>query len=178
MSESQVYYMDAHSESIETSLAAKMITVFDAAGLDEIVKPNDIVAIKIHCGEWNNSAYLRPVYARTLADRVKELGGRPFVCDTTTSTYSPWGSRSSELDIILTAERNGYSSATLGCPFICADGFIGTSDFRVDIPEGYWWGFKKPGHWGSIEERKTECSHGRSSHVWVGGCWGISSRKL
>ena len=70
MSESQVYYMDAHSESIETSLAAKMITVFDAAGLDEIVKPNDIVAIKIHCGEWNNSAYLRHVYARPLADRV------------------------------------------------------------------------------------------------------------
>jgi len=129
--------MDAHSESAETSLAAKMITVFDAAGLDQMVKPNDIVAIKVHCGEWNNSAYLRPLYARTLADRIKELGGRPFVCDTTTSTYSPYGSRSSEIDILLTAERNGYSSATLGCPFICADGFIGTSDFLVDIPEGY-----------------------------------------
>ena len=137
MADSTVYYMDAHSESTETSLAAKMVTVFDAAGLDEIVEPNDIVAIKVHCGEWNNSAYLRPLYARTLADRIKELGGRPFVCDTTTSTYSPWGSRSSELDILLTAERNGYSSATLGCPFICADGFIGTNDFRVDIPEGY-----------------------------------------
>ena len=108
MPDSKVYYMDAHSESPETSLAAKMITVFDNAGLDEIVKPNDIVAIKVHCGEWNNSAYLRPLYARTLADRVKELGGRPFVCDTTTSTYSPYGSRSSELDILLTAERNGY----------------------------------------------------------------------
>jgi hypothetical protein len=36
-----------------------------------------------------------------------------------------------------TAERNGYSSATLGCPFICADGFIGTDDYRVDLPEGY-----------------------------------------
>ena len=109
MADSKVYYMDAHSESTETSLAAKMVTVFDAAGLDEIVEPNDIVAIKVHCGEWNNSAYLRPLYARTLADRIKELGGRPFVCDTTTSTYSPWGSRSSELDILLTAERNGYS---------------------------------------------------------------------
>jgi hypothetical protein len=129
--------MDAHSESTETSLVAKMLTVFDAAELDSMVQPNDIVAIKIHCGEWNNSAYLRPVYARALADRIKELGGRPFVCDTTTSTYSPWGSRSSELDIMLTAERNGYTSATLGCPFICADGFIGTSDFRVDLPEGY-----------------------------------------
>ena len=137
MPRSKVYYMDAHSESTETSLVAKMLTVFDAAELDKMIKPNDMVAIKIHCGEWNNTAYLRPVYARALADRVKELGGRPFVCDTTTSTYSPWGSRSSELDILLTAERNGYTSATLGCPFICADGFIGTSDFRVDLPEGY-----------------------------------------
>ena len=51
--------------------------------------------------------------------------------------YSLGGSRSSELDILLTAERNGYSSAVLGCPFVCADGFIGTSDLRVDIPEGY-----------------------------------------
>lgn len=137
MDRSKVFYMDAHSESTETSLVAKMLTVFDEAGLDAMISPNDIVAIKIHCGEWNNTAYLRPVYARALADRIKELGGRPFVCDTTTSTYSPWGSRSSELDILLTAERNGYSSATLGCPFICADGFIGTSDLRVDIPEGY-----------------------------------------
>ena len=137
MARSQVYYMDGHSENTETSLVSKMLTVFDAAKLDELISPNDIVAIKVHCGEWNNTAYLRPVYARALADRIKELGGRPFVCDTTTSTYSPWGSRSTELDIMITAERNGYSSATLGCPFICADGFIGTSDYRVDLPEGY-----------------------------------------
>lgn len=134
---SQVFYMDAHSESTETSLVSKMLTVFDAAELDRIVKPNDIVAIKVHCGEWNNTAYLRPVYARALADRVKELGGRPFVCDTTTMPYSPWTSRSSQIDIFQTAERNGYSSATLGCPFLCADGFIGTSDLRIDLPEGY-----------------------------------------
>ncbi len=134
---SEVYYMDAHSESPETSIPAKMITVFDEAGLDELVKPNDVVAIKVHCGEWNNSAYLRPVYARTLADRIKELGGRPFVCDTTTLTYSAFGSRATELDLLLTAERNGYTSAALGCPFIAADGYIGTSDFRVDIPEGF-----------------------------------------
>ncbi len=97
----------------------------------------DVVAIKLHCGEWNNSAYLRPVYARTLADRVKALGGRPFVCDTTTLPYNTYASRSTGLDLLVTAERNGYNSATLGCPFICADGFMGTDDYRVDLPEGY-----------------------------------------
>ncbi|MFQ5920227.1 MAG: DUF362 domain-containing protein [Thermoplasmata archaeon] len=137
MPKAKVYFMDAHSESTETALAAKMLTVFDAAGLDKMVRPNDVVAIKVHCGEWNNSAYLRPVYARSLADRVKELGGRPFVCDTTTLTYSPWASRATELDLLQTAERNGYTSATLGCPFICADGYIGTGDYRIDVPEGF-----------------------------------------
>ncbi|MDP3064741.1 MAG: DUF362 domain-containing protein [Chloroflexota bacterium] len=134
---SKVYWMNARSESPETSLPAKMLTVFDAAGLGDMIVPGDVVAIKVHCGEWNNSAYLRPVYARTLADRVKSLGGRPFVCDTTTQTYSPFCSRATELDILITAERNGFASATLGCPFICADGFVGNSDYRVDIPEGY-----------------------------------------
>ncbi|MBI4307012.1 MAG: DUF362 domain-containing protein, partial [Chloroflexi bacterium] len=132
-----VYYMDARSDSPDTSLIAKMLTVFDAAGLDALVSPGDVVAIKVHCGEWNSSAYLRPVYARALADRIKQLGGRPFVCDTTTLTYSPFSSRATELDLLITAERNGYNSATLGCPFICADGYVGTSDYRVDVPEGF-----------------------------------------
>ena len=51
MGKSQVHWMDAHSESTETSLVAKMLTVFDSAGLDKMIKPNDMVAIKIHCGE-------------------------------------------------------------------------------------------------------------------------------
>ncbi|MBN1686477.1 MAG: 4Fe-4S ferredoxin, partial [Spirochaetales bacterium] len=73
---SQVFYMDGRSHSIQTGLVSKMLTVFEAAGLDKKIKRNDTVAIKLHCGEWNNSSYLRPVYARALADRIKELGGR------------------------------------------------------------------------------------------------------
>ena len=133
----KVYYMDARSNSPQTSMVAKMVTVFEAAGFDSLIKPGDVVAIKIHCGEWNNTAYLRPVYARAIVDRVKALGGRPFVCDTTTLTYSDTATRSTGLDFMVTAERNGYNSATLGCPFICADGFMGTDDYRVDLPEGY-----------------------------------------
>ena len=129
--------MDARGNSPQTSMVAKMLTVFEAAGFDSLIKPGDMVAIKTHCGEWNNTGYLRPVYARTLADRVKALGGRPFVCDTTTQTYSPTSSRSTGLDFSVTAERNRYNYATLGCPYICADGFIGMDDYRVDRPEGY-----------------------------------------
>lgn len=133
---SQVYYMSDRSTGPDTSLVAKMLAVFDAAGLGEMIKPYDIVAIKVHCGEYNNTGYLRPVYARALADKIKSLGGRPFVCDTTTLTYNPFPGRVTALDEMLTAERNGYNSGTLGCPFIVADGFFGTDDYRVDLPEG------------------------------------------
>jgi len=135
--DSKVYYMDARSNSPQTSLVAKMIAVFEAAGFEKLIKPGDSVAIKLHCGEWNNTAYLRPVYARTIADKVKSLGGRPFVCDTITLPYSLYPNRSTGLDFMITAERNGYNSATLGCPFIFADGFMGTDDYRVDLPEGF-----------------------------------------
>ena len=131
---SKVYYMGPRSSSPQTGMVPKMLTVFEAAGFDGIIKPGDVVAIKLHCGEWNNSAYLRPVYARALADRVKALGGRPFVCDTSTLPYTTYPSRTTALDLMVTAERNGYNSATLGCPFICADGFLGTDDYRVDLP--------------------------------------------
>jgi uncharacterized Fe-S center protein len=136
---SKVYSMgaDGRSHSSATGLVQQMVTVFEAAGFADMVTPGDTVAIKLHCGEWNNTAYLRPVYARTLADRIKALGGRPFVCDTTTQTYSLSSSRATALDLLITAERNGYTSAALGCPFIVADGFNGTDDVRIDLPEGY-----------------------------------------
>lgn len=134
---SKVWYMGNRSYSPATSYVAEMLQVFDAAGLDQLIKPNDVVAIKLHCGEWNNTAYLRPVYARALADKIKSLGGRPFVTDTTTLPYNPFPARVTELDMRLTAERNGYTSDVLGCPFIVADGWMGTDDFYVDLPEGF-----------------------------------------
>ncbi|MCL5025621.1 MAG: DUF362 domain-containing protein [Chloroflexi bacterium] len=132
----EVFFMDDRAASIETSLVSKMLRVFDEAGLPDLVRPHDLVAIKVHFGEYNNTGYLRPVYARALVDKVKELGGRPFVTDTTTAFYHYHSARCNALDATLTAERNGYTSASLGCPLLIADGFLGDDDLRVDLPEG------------------------------------------
>ena len=65
----KVFYMDDRSQSIQTSLVAKMLTLFDAAGFAEMITPGEVVAIKLHMGEFNNTAYLRPVYVRALVDK-------------------------------------------------------------------------------------------------------------
>jgi uncharacterized Fe-S center protein len=128
--------MDDKAAGNQDSLVAKMLYLFDQAGFSEMIQPRDVVAIKLHMGEWNNTGYLRPVYIRALADKIKSLGGVPFVTDTTTLPYHVWAARVTALDYLTTAERNGFNSGTVGCPVIIADGYFGTDDVHVDLPEG------------------------------------------
>ncbi|MBC7287093.1 MAG: DUF362 domain-containing protein [Armatimonadetes bacterium] len=80
----------------------------------------DVVAIKLHMGEHGNVRYLRPIWARTIADMVKEAGGRPFVTDTTTLYRHK---RATLHDYLETAAMHGYTPESMGCPIIIADGF-------------------------------------------------------
>lgn len=128
--------MGDRSYSEETSLVAKMLTVFDAAGLGNLIEKNDLVAIKLHPGEYNTTGNIRPQYIRALVDRIKELGGRPYVTETCTMPYGTYCSRVNALDLSQTAARNGITEAAIGCPFLVADGFFGTSDVHIDLPEG------------------------------------------
>jgi len=134
---SKVYFMNDRAQSTQTSLVAKMLTLFDAAGFEKMIEPGDSVAIKLHMGEYNNTGYLRPVYVRALADKIKTLGGEPMVVDTTTLTYLPFAARASAPDYLKTAARNGFTNESVGCPIIIADGYIGTDDMRIDLPEGF-----------------------------------------
>ncbi|MEW6263463.1 MAG: DUF362 domain-containing protein [Thermodesulfobacteriota bacterium] len=133
----KVFYMNDRSNSIQTSLVAKVLTLFDAAGFGQMIKPGDVVAIKLHMGEWNNTAYIRPVYVRGLVEKVKSLGGDPMVVDTTTLPYWPFASRATSLDYLKTVARNGFTHESMGCPIVIADGYIGTDDVKVDLPEGF-----------------------------------------
>ena len=133
---SKVYFMDDRYAGLVTSLPAKGQQLFDEAGLDACFEEGDSVAIKCHMGEWYNSAYIRPILVRAIVDRVKSHGGMPFVVDTTTAPYYHYGSRSTAQFHLGTATANGFTSESMGCPVIIADGNYGTEDVRVEIPDG------------------------------------------
>jgi uncharacterized Fe-S center protein len=133
---SKVYFMDDRYKRLSSSIPAKAMQLFDHAGLGDCFKPGESVAIKCHMGEWFNSAYLRPILVRVIVDKVKEMGGRPFVTDTTTAPYYYYGTRSTADLYLETAARNGFTSETMGCPIIISDGMYGTDDVKVDIPDG------------------------------------------
>ncbi len=128
--------MDLEADKLTKSLVIKMATLFKKAKFDKVIEPNHYVAIKIPGAEWNNTAYLRPVFVRTIVDMVRQLGGIPYIVDTTTLPYHAFASRATSIEYLKTLERNGFSSATMGCPVIIGDGFLGTDDVHVDLPGG------------------------------------------
>jgi hypothetical protein len=94
------------------------------------VREGDIVAVKIHPGEYGNTTHMHPVLVKTVVDLVKESGGMPFVTDTTV-LYK--GRRFNAADLVCTAAWNGFSHAGMGAPFICADGLLGDDSVNVRI---------------------------------------------
>lgn len=129
----KVWYMDARAKRFMESTAIKGRQLLEHSGWLDVLKPNDIVAVKTHMGEAYNVGYLRPVIIRTLVEALKERGLRPFVTDTTTMPYHPWISRTLAIDHLETAAQNGFSASTVGAPIIMADGWLGTDDVVVDL---------------------------------------------
>ena len=132
MSKSKVYFTDFRTAN-GVGLPEKLKRLCRMAGMNTIDFDNKFVAIKIHFGELGNIAYLRPNYAKAVADIVKECGGKPFLTDC--NTLYP-GYRKNALDHLDCAQENGFNETTTGCHILIGDGLRGTDDVIVPIEGG------------------------------------------
>ena len=97
MEASKVYYTDFRCP-VGTSLLDKLRRVCIAAGIKDIDMDGKFVAIKMHFGELGNLAFLRPNYAKVVADLCKEQGGLPSMMARpifAVLQYSPFGTGTS-----------------------------------------------------------------------------------
>lgn len=132
MARSKVFYTDFRAK-IGEGLPTKLKRLIKAAGIGEIDMDNKFTAIKMHFGELGNISFLRPNYAKAVADVVKELGGKPFLTDC--NTLYP-GSRKNALEHLYCAWENGFTPLTVGCPILIGDGLKGTDDVEVPVQGG------------------------------------------
>ncbi len=133
MEKSKVFFTDFRTVANGDGLVLKLQKLLRRAGIGEIDMDGKFVAIKMHFGELGNLAFLRPNYARAVADVVKELGGKPFLTDC--NTMYP-GSRKNALEHLECAWLNGFTPYTVGCPIIIADGLKGTDEAIVPVQGG------------------------------------------
>ena len=129
---SKVYFADLRADYHE-NLQQKLTRLMKTAGMGEIDFDEKFVAIKLHFGEPGNLAYLRPNWAKTVADFVKERGGKPFLTDCNTLYV---GGRKNALDHMDSAMVNGFNYMTTGCQIIIADGLKGNDEVEVPVVGG------------------------------------------
>jgi len=122
-----VYFASARAKRWDYSAS-------QAAGLERLIERMDFggaiaaeeyVAIKTHFGSPGAHRIVRPCFLRILADAVKEVGGKPFICDTV--RIQGW-------DYLEVANQNGINSQSMGCPVVLADGLFGCDS--IETPAG------------------------------------------
>jgi len=134
MEPSRVYFTDFRTKEFGDSIQHKLTRLIKKAGMFDIDFENKFVAIKIHFGEPGNLAFLRPNYARTVVDLIRERGGKPFLTDCNTLYV---GGRKNALEHMDAAYTNGFSPFSTNCHVIIADGLKGTDDIEVPVNGDY-----------------------------------------
>lgn len=129
---SKVYFSDFRT-TYGNSLLDKLDRLCRAAGIEQIDMNRQFVAIKMHFGELGNLAFLRPNWAKVVADIVKEKGGIPFLTDC--NTLYP-GSRKHAPEHLDCANMNGFNPTTTGCQIIIGDGVRGDDEVLVPVKNG------------------------------------------
>jgi hypothetical protein len=126
---SKVYFTDMSAKS-KRNLLNKTEAIFLKSGIADIIEKGDLVAIKVHFGEYGNIAFIPPPLIRVVVEQVKAKGGKPFLTDANT-LYN--GTRRNAIDHLETALKNGFSYETVGAPIIIADGLKGHDYVNVPI---------------------------------------------
>ena len=105
MPKSTVYFTDFRCSDAE-NLQQKFARLLKTAGIAKIGLDGKFTAVKTHFGEPGCLAYLRPNWAKTLVDSIREVGGLPFLTDANTLYV---GRRKNALDHLETAFENTSS---------------------------------------------------------------------
>ena len=129
---SKVYFTDFRSRSDDDNKINKIRKLFEAAEFENLIEPDELVAVKLHFGEEGNDSYISPVLVRQVVDKIYSSRGKPFLTDTNTLYY---GSRHNSQDHLKTAILHGFDYAVSGAPLIIADGLKGENWQNIEIKQ-------------------------------------------
>ena len=118
---SKVHFIAANKIS-----SSSLKRLFEAAGFNALIKPDELVAVKVHFGETGNKAYVKPGNISPIVEKITSIKGKPFLTDANT-LYK--GTRGNSVDHLATAKAHGFDFA----PVIIADGLTGKSFTEVEV---------------------------------------------
>lgn len=125
-----VFIARAGALSKERNTESKIQALCAAAGLENVINPSDLTAVKVHFGERGNDAFVSPMHVAVVVKELQKLGARPFVTDANTLYL---GGRRNAVDHLETAAVHGFCYPAVPCPVIIADGLKGQNYTPVEV---------------------------------------------
>jgi len=121
---SKIYFADARAKGYDFkySFIAKFEQILNMIDFKEFISKKDYVAIKTHFGSYGGHRIVRPIFLRKVVEKVKEVGGKPFVTDTV---------RIPGLNYLEVANMEGINHLSVGAPVVLADGIFGRDSIKV-----------------------------------------------
>lgn len=127
---SQVFFAPLNDNATISQQVAAIKQLVSKVKLDEMIAPNDFVAIKLHVGEKNNTTHIKPELIKAIVTEAHQKSGNVFLTETST-LYK--GERENAVKHIMHAYNHGFGIERTGAPFIMADGLTGGSEIEVNI---------------------------------------------
>jgi len=131
---SKVYFIAAKNKNNTAENLNKLLYLLKESKLLDIIKKDDLVALKVHFGEEKNKGYVNPQYLGLISDEVKKRKARAFLTDTNT-LYK--GKRANAIDHLEIALEHGFTQDTIKAPIFIADGFMGEDYEEVEINKDF-----------------------------------------
>lgn len=114
-----------------------VVKALDAAGIKDVVKKDDFVAVKVHFGEKGNLGHVKAKEIKPVVAQLKNIGAIPFLTDANT-IYK--GERADAARHLMIASVHDFHPKFMGAPVVIADGLRGNMFVEVDIGQRH---FKK-----------------------------------
>ena len=133
---SKVYYMNDRATHGGESVPFKAVKLLRDAGLRDMVKPGATVGIKIHTGNYGNSANLRPQWVRAIVEEVQRMGANPVIVETNLNINAMGGDRQDTKQHRKIINRHGFNEQTMGCPIWLCEGPFEFDDVKCEVPHG------------------------------------------
>jgi hypothetical protein len=124
-------YLAKMTDGEPVSVQARALgAVLAATGFARRLQKLDMVAVKVHVGEKNNTTHAKPELAAEAVKLAAAAGAQAFLTDTAT-LYK--GERENAIKHTIHAYRHGFHFRRTGAPFIAVDGLSGTDEVEVPI---------------------------------------------
>lgn len=130
MNKSKVFFAPFEIGENDKSIRTKINKLLEVSEILRSIQKNDLVGIKLHFGEKDNTGFISPSYVREIAHACKSRAKHTALVETNTIYI---GLRSNSISHIGLAYNHGFGFNKIEAPILIADGITGRDYLNVKI---------------------------------------------